>query len=164
MNKILKIVFFVSLCCLVILSVGCNNAQTEANSAIKNLQINVPYTIIVPTYFSRGISIVPSIITGPATDDILDATYLDIQYGPNPDKTIILEEENHYSTFVPLNPWGTFTKNGVDVTYEGTNYGSASETYQGFLFEWNSNGVNFQLSIYGYNQAEGQKVAESMIN
>ena len=164
MNKVLKIISFISLCCALILVTGCINAQTEANTAIKNLQKNVPYTIIVPTYVPRGISVVPSAITEPATDNNLNAVYFEIQYGPNPGKTIILEEENHYSTLVPINPYNIFTINGIKVTYEETNYSSASETYQGFLFEWNNNGVNFQLSIYGYTQDEGQKVVDSMIN
>jgi len=164
MNKVLKLVSFIFLCCSPILVSACVNTQTEANTAIKNLQKNVPYTIIVPTYFPRGISLVPSTITEPATDNNLNAVYFEILYGFNADKIIILDEENYHSNLVPINPWGTFTKNGVDVTYEVTYNGPPDKPYQGFFYEWNSNGVNFQVTIFGYTQAEGQKVVESMIN
>jgi hypothetical protein len=163
LNKVLKIISFISLCCPLILVTGCVNAQTEANTAIENLQKSVPYPIIVPTYFPRGISLVPSTITEPATDNNLNAVYFEIQYGHNADKIIILDEENYYFTLTPTNPYNTFAKNGVDVTYEVTYNGGSEGTNQGFLYVWNSDGVNFRLSIYGYGQDEGQKVLESMI-
>ena len=163
MNKVLKIISFISLCCALISVTGCVNAQTEANTAIKNLQKNIPYPIIVPTYFPRGISLVPSTITEPTTDNNLNAVYFEIQYGHNADKIIILDEENYYSNLVPTNPYNTFAFNNVDVTYEVTYSGGSEGTIQGFLYEWNNNGVNFRLSIFGYGQDEGQKVVESMI-
>ena len=102
MNKVLKLVSFIFLCCSPILVSACVNTQTEANTAIKNLQKNVPYTIIVPTYFPRGISLVPSTITEPATDNNLNAVYFEIQYGFNADKIIILDEENYHSNLSQL--------------------------------------------------------------
>lgn len=163
MNKVLKIISFISLCCALILVTGCINAQTEANNAIKNLQKSVPYPIIVPTYFPKGIRPIPSTVSDPENDPMNNALDVEIIYGNTNNKQIVLIEENYYSTLVLTNPGGTFTKNGIDVTYEEVSTSSATEIIHGFLFGWNNDGVNFQLRIYGYDQAEGQKVVESMI-
>ena len=146
-----------------ILIAACINTQSIATTSIENLQKNVPYTIVVPAYFPKGIRPVPSTVSDPETDPINNAIDVEIIYGKANNKQIILIEENYYSDLVPINPNGTFNKDNVGVTYEEVSSSSASETYHGFFFEWNNDGVNFQLSIYGYNQAEGQKVVESMI-
>jgi hypothetical protein len=117
----------------------------------------------VPTYFPRGISIVPSTVSDPENDPMNNAIDVEIIYGNTNNKQIVLIEENHYSTLMLINPGGTFTKNGIDITYQEVSSSSATEIFHGFEFSWNNDGVNFQLSIYGYAQEEGQKVVESMI-
>ena len=88
-NWILGIISLVCIWFLVILVTGCLNKQSEGNPVITRMQKDVPFTIIVPTYFPGGIRSVPSAISGPSSDDILKAVYIEIEYGYNPEKMII---------------------------------------------------------------------------
>jgi len=143
---------------------GCTNKQAIATEVIAGVQKDVPFTIIVPSYFPKDVKVIPIGISGPSISDITKSVGVGITYyGNSPDKTIIIDEENIEITMWPNGPSETFNVNGVAVLSQTTTMGSATKITHGFLYSWNRDGVNFQVRLFGYNQTEGKKIVESMI-
>ena len=164
MNRVLRIISLVCIGSLVMLIIGCTNKHAVADKIIADVQKDVPFTIIVPSYFPKDVSIIPSGISGPSTSEITNSVGVGITYyGNSSDKEIIIDEENREMNLVPTGSYETFNVNGVEVIDEATTMGSATKRTDGFLYSWNRNGVNFQVRMFGYARTEGKKIVESMI-
>jgi len=164
MNKISRIIGLVSISFLVMIITGCTNKQAIAAELIASVQKDVPFTIVVPTYFPRDVKVIPIGISAPTTNEITNSVWVGITYyGSSSEKTIILYEENREMNLVPTGSYETFNVNDIEVIDEPTTMGSATKITHGFLYSWNRDGVNFQVRLFGYNQTEGKKIVESMI-
>jgi len=149
---------------LVMLVIGCANQKAVAAEVIAGVQKDVPFTIIVPSYFPSDVRIVPSGIGGPTTDEVTHSVNLGITYyGSNSEKFIVITEENVNITWVPTHPSITYNINGVEVMSQSVAMGSATKITNGIMYVWNRNGINFEVDVYGYDQTEGKKIVESMI-
>ena len=166
------------LVCVLILVSSCNvpNGTSSSNvgGIIENLQKEVPFTIVIPAYLPVGISPYPTGILGPGKGRFSDSSIMvGFGYSKKGSNTegIDIYEENYEVTFIPSYPSSVYLNiRGVQVLEEESELVLPSESpsenkiLNGYFYGWNRNGINFELTIYGYEIDEGRKVVESMIN
>jgi hypothetical protein len=173
-----SILIIVCISLLVFLS-GCGSVNEPSGydtQAIEELQEEIPFTIVVPTYFPDSVELYlaniggPSIEANPYKSIAFTLTYR--EKGNN--NFIFIREENLEVIFVPSEPSSTYLDfEGTQVLEEETSTwaqpddsdDSPSDTQliQGFSYSWCQDGVNFQVDIFGYERNECQKIVESMI-
>jgi hypothetical protein len=130
--------------------------QANVNALIAKVQKEVPFTIIIPSYFPNGLSPSSINIGKPTHDNDSNTTWLRIIYyikGTN--KVIDIQEDSLNATTFPSGPSETFIVDNVKILSQEVN----GQT----LYSWNSNGVGFDVYMSGWGKDEGQKVVESMI-
>jgi hypothetical protein len=163
MKRVLRFVSLAGIGFLVITVMGCTNKENVAGKVIAEVQKDVPFTIIVPSYLPRGISIVPAGISGPTANEIHASVVMGITYGNSSQKFVSVTEENVNISWVPTHPYVTYNINGVEVMSQSVAIGSATKIISGLMYVWNRNGIHFEVDVYGYDQTQGNKVVESMI-
>jgi hypothetical protein len=164
MNRVLRITSLVGIVFLAMLVIGCTNKKAIAAEMIAGVQKDVPFTIIVPTYFPSDVKVIPIGIYGPGTNEVTHSVNLGITYyGSNSEKFIVVTEEKVNTSWVPTHPSITYNINGVEVMSQSVAMGSATKITNGIMYVWNRNGINFEVDVYGYDQTEGKKIVESMI-
>ena len=152
-----------------------NRSYEETGSKIiETLQKEVPFTIVVPTYFPKDIKPYPGEVSGP--DTISPANSIEFgltYYGEGNDKFIRIMELNHESKPEPSSSNSSFLSiNGISVLEEDaelpipskSNTPTGTTVIKGILYDWNQKGINFQVYIFGYGKDESRKIIESMIN
>ena len=162
-NWVLRNIPLVGIVCLLILVTGCANNQAVANKVISEIQKDVPFTLILPSYLPRGVRTIPAGINGPTVDETDASVIVGITYANSSEKFVDVTEENVNISWVPSHPYVIYNINGVEVMSQSTAIASATKITNGFMCVWNKNGIHFEVAIYGYDQTEGKKVVESMI-
>jgi hypothetical protein len=149
---------FCSSCSLSSRAVDGNGGQI-----IANLQKQLPFTLVVPTYLPTGFLPYPTGVAGPskgpASADSVQVAF-GYQHRQGSDRHIWIVEENFPYDFPPSRPTALYLDiKGTKVLEEETEL----DTLHGFRYAWSQGGVSVQLNIYGYGTDEGRKVVSSMI-
>lgn len=175
--RLFKVVSIIFLTIYVLILVSSCNIQEDITSnnggdIIEQLQKEVPFTIIVPTYLPMDISSYPTGILGPGkgvTDNSVAVGFGYSSRGSNT-KFIDIYEESGQVIFHPSGPSSLYLEiRGVRVLEEEAELVIQSESpsdstmLYGYFYGWNQNEVNFKVTIYGYDRSESRKVVESMI-
>ncbi len=142
---------------------------------VEKLQKEVPFTIVIPTYFPDGIPPYPTGISGPSEGKTSESVGIGFSFYDDKDnrRFIFIGEENYTITHISSDPTSIYLDiGGVQVLEEDINTyvlsdpddpESTPELIQGALYRWNRDGVSFLVAIYGYDRDECRKVVESMI-
>ncbi len=151
-----------------------NRNSSYDYNAIEKVQKEVPFTIVIPTYFPKDIKPYPTVISGPGEGAFSDKSIaIGLTYEEKGTNNFIwIMEENHTSIAVPSRPSSVYLDiEGTKVLEEeaelpywpNPSNSSDSDLLRGILYDWNRSGVNFQVRIFGYDREECRKVIESMI-
>jgi hypothetical protein len=161
--------FFLGIIALcVLLAYSCTNGN---ESIVKSLQKQVPFTIIVPSYLPSGFYPEPLEI-GTPTEGLNDSIGISFTYKKrgNPLNMINVFEQNGTLIFHPSKPSSAFLNiNGANVLEEDIEIidpqgeQKDEQILTGFFYAWNSENVNLQVTILGYEKEECRKVIESMV-
>jgi hypothetical protein len=143
---------------------SCNPTTPNTTKTIfKELQNRVPFQIVLPIYLPTELKNHIPLIEGPwvntPTENItsLRITY---QKGGEPPKMVEINEKNSPSTSSPADTF--FEINGIQIgEYPLEMVGS--QILHGLGYNWNSDNINCQINIFGYEQAECRKIIASMI-
>jgi hypothetical protein len=140
--------------------------------AIEKLQKEVPFTIVVPTYFPEGIEPYPTAIGFPNTEaGPNEPVSISLTYERGTDNYIFITEGNREMIEIPSqSSYGYLDIGGIQVLEEmGVPWlnshqpSSNASVPHGISYSWNRNGVHFNVYIIGYGQDECRKIVESMI-
>jgi hypothetical protein len=162
----MKIKSFLTVLTLTILSIcipACGSQPTT--DSIAGLQQKIPFTIILPKYFPKGIDPSKVSTSGPEKDlFVRDAVALRIgvdygKVGANP--SISITEENNETMFMQSDPTTvTLDINGTPVLEDEKEISKPTHHLE---YDWNYRGINIKVLIYGYEKIECEKIVESMI-
>jgi len=156
MIKGLRVLSIIYIGLLTIILAGCTNNQANVDALVAKVQKELPFTLIVPTYFPHGLSPTSINIGKPTHDNDSNTTVVRIVYSiRGTGKTIDIQEDNLDEIMLASGISETFIVDNVKVLSQEIN----SE----YLYSWNNNGVAFTLDLYGWGNDEGQKIVESMI-
>jgi hypothetical protein len=148
-------------------SVATTHTISESN-VIEIKQKLVPFTITVPTYFPEGFQPYPVAFSGPgqgvASDTSVVITFTYQEIGTT--NLIFITEENY--EVIPMPGGSSFTYldiKGIKVLEQevAQPWPDSSNLLKGLSYGWNQGGVNIDVKIYGYGQAESRKIIESMV-
>jgi hypothetical protein len=167
----IKLLSIIVLITLTIFQIPACSTEKYASSsgideAIKTLQKKVPFTIIAPTYFPEGIVTRPSVATGPDKGQLSkNSVIINIKYWqPGSTNIILIFEENIEVNWSLSKESNIIDISGIKVVEEDATQLGISESKIGFQYNWNKDGINIHVIIYGYEKEECRKVVESMIN
>jgi hypothetical protein len=122
------------------------------------LQKQVPFTIVIPTYFPPGISHNPVQIESPEQDPDkkpqIELSYQNEGLAHSMDITEDYEEIQMSANII-------FEIRGIQINEEIGNF--IRPEYSGSVYSWNLNGVNFNVMILGYDETTCRNVISSMI-
>jgi len=144
-----------------------NQSSGHDNDIIEELQKEVPFTIVTPTYFPEGIEPYPSNIGGPSkgSDEVVGLTLGYRERGTN--NGIFIIEENREVIFIPSGSSAIYLDfAGTQVLEEEGEFLFLAQTdtkVPQLRYLWNSDGVNVDVTTLGYERDEARKVISSMI-
>jgi hypothetical protein len=132
---------------------------------VKLAQKEIPFTIVVPTY-------IPDVfvtnyqyeIIGPFKNILPNNIEVEIQYWDDKHQ-IYISEYNIKEVMLPneeLKPI-YFEVARIRVLRQTTGLTSSSGRIEGLSFDWNTNGLTFEVEIFNIPEEEGRKIVESMI-
>jgi hypothetical protein len=128
-------------------------------------QKKIPFTIVVPTY-------IPDVfvtnyqyeIIGPFKNILPNNIEVEIQYWDDKHQ-IYISEYNVKEVVLPneeLKPI-YYEIAGIRVLRQTTGLTSSSGRIEGLSFDWNMDGLTFEVKIFNIPEEEGRKIVESMI-
>jgi hypothetical protein len=159
---------------LVLSSCGILSGTTTRDSDLffDELQKEVPFTIIVPSYLPKDISPYPSGYLLPEKNPSYENPVM-IGFGysnRSESKFIDITQENGEVTFHSSRPSSVYFEiGGTSILEEETEvYApsislSDSGLLHGIYYGWSHNGVSFTLSIFGYVTYEGIKIVVTIL-
>lgn len=150
---------------------GPGNISDNPLGDLEEMQKEVPFTIILPTYLPDDIGPYPYMVQGPFKREE-ETLLIKIEYQKQGGDSgyIYIEEQN--SSFYVNTDWAShpdrtyFDIMGVKVyeeTTESVPYPPNEPIDYGFGYLWNKSGTDFLVDIFGYGQDECRKIVESMI-
>jgi len=139
------------------------NPPRHGAQIIADLQKQLPFTLVVPTYLPPGFLSYPAGIAGPGkgpgSENSVEVGF-GYEHEKGSDRHIWIVEENFEYNFLPSRPTSIFIDiKGTKVLEEDTEL----DVLLGFRYAWNQGGVSVQVNVYGYGKDESRKVVESMI-
>ncbi len=165
MVKYLNSIFIVLALSGIILFSACNIARSGVEKRLQTVQEKTPFTIVTPTYLPKGMSPSRLSIGEPSPGFAAGEVMIILQYqGYVPEKSIIITEMNReVIRFAdPNNPLDTtFYIKSIQISKSEGNF--VSIEYRSFSFNWNIEGINYHVTISGYDEEECKKVISSMI-
>lgn len=161
--KIISFCVFMGLVGLCLCIPGCGS-QAKIDT-VASLQQKIPFTLILPKYFPKGIDPSGASATGPQKDLTIpdaDVLIVSINYGKaGTDPSISIKEENNETMFMQSNPSTiTLDINGSMILEDQR---ETSKPTQHLEYNWNYRGININVLIYGYDKVECEKIIGSMI-
>jgi len=161
---------------MIILLVSCKSSQDNPygydTDAISKLQKEVPFVIVVPSYFPQDIIPYPAEINGPSQIAFSNSVGFGLVYRAKKGikSYISIEEDGNEATYSPSKTTSVFLDiSGIQVLVEETIQLTPSKTNQdpqeikGYFYGWYNKEASIEVRIYGYDQGECRKVVESMI-
>jgi hypothetical protein len=142
-------------------------------NSTEKAQEEIPFRIIVPTYFPDNLKPYPSLIRGPVKNIVSkDETVLKMQY-----------QEKHggtYQVFIsevgsPINAFPADDSKITNLVFYGVQVleeeiqetilpaSGGQETINGLKYYWNRNNMHFEVNIYDYSSEVSRMIVESMI-
>jgi hypothetical protein len=171
-KRVFKLLFTICIISILIYLPACQKNSANINKEIiDNLQKNVPFKIVIPTYIPVGINPVIAGLAGPSEYETTNSTSLGlIYYGKSDDIFIWVSEENREGNPVPNEPFSIFVINNIKI-FEEINVSLRNPEKSKdnisikdvLLYRWDQNGIFFNVNISGYDKIEARKVIESMI-
>jgi hypothetical protein len=171
-----KMIPLICILFLFIFFLACNASNghdiSQSNDIVKKLQEEVPFKIIVPTYFPGEIDPYPVSFSGPEKLPISEnALTIGLTYKKERSiESIIIDEANYETIFTPSKPSSVYLDfSGTKVLEEETQIAipsktpSNSQVLSGLFYGWCTEGVNYQVTILGRDKNESLKVIDSMI-
>jgi hypothetical protein len=163
---------------LVSLALGCQSYTPPSDSFfitgndgifhtnnIQQAQEKIPFEIIPPGYLPDGLkSLYPYMIEGPYTYPYEEGVEVRISYIKD-DSRIYISEKNDIIVMEPTEELEPIYLNirGVRVLRQKDYLSSSSHSIDGFSFDWNQDGMTFEVGIFNLSSDEGYKIVESMI-
>jgi hypothetical protein len=155
-------IFVTVLSLLVIVSCRPNSPYTTPVN-FKELQKNIPFQITIPSYLPDDIKNHTPLIQGPWADtptENITSLRITYQKGGEPPKMVEINENNSPSSSSPTDTF--FEINGIQIGEYPLEM-AGSQLLHGLGYNWNSDNINCQINIFGYEQAECRKIIKSMI-
>ena len=132
---------------------------------IQRAQLEVPFTIILPTYVPNDMGSDYSFqIDGPIKDLNYHEVEIKISYVKG-DRSIYISEQNVRLVMGPIQELDPIYIDiaGTKVLRQKAQMAGSSGITEGLVFDWNQNGFTFAVEVFYIDEEETIKVIESMI-
>jgi hypothetical protein len=167
--KIISIFIGLLILCQILIA-GCDNSHPDYSTQVAVAQKNVPFKIVIPSYFPPELQNHPISISPPDNLSYNNSTLIGIRFYKNSSHNyILIYEENHLVGSEPSRKDNTYLNiSGVKILEEYSKEISKiikySEAIDIYYYRWNQKDIHIDVQIGGISQNECRKIIESMVN
>jgi hypothetical protein len=167
-NKIFLFIIVVIISLLSISNCKSNEISTTSFNSVVEVQKIIPFKIVLPEYLPANLrNELPLCIYQGQAPLSENSALISIYYSQleNSVNWILIDEQNVIFTIATSDTSVFLDIRGVTVLEEPTNTAIIPEgsVLNGLLYNWDNNGIQFTVRIFGYDKYECRKVIESMI-